>query len=92
VAYSDDYNIRGGIAYSKGDTYAHCDRCGFRPVVNHKCLKCDLIVSGGAVRLAGLIERFCVRKGGFDAFLAAEIIEACVPVVRLTQATNQDYE
>lgn len=97
----EDYDVRNGIAYRNGDSYAHCERCGFRPVVNHKCLRCDVVAPGtGSRRLADLLGRFCLREHrhgsstwqSFDAALAAQIIEACHSGIQVEQATNQDYE
>ena len=94
MAYEDDFNIQDGIAYSKLDTYAHCDRCGFRPVVNRKCISCDVTPGEASQRLADLLRRFCTGRGGFHADLAARIIQACVTGsgIEVLQATNQDYE
>lgn len=93
------YEIKNGIAYRLpryvGDldgNYAHCDRCGGRPVVNNKCLKCDVSTpTRSAERLADLMKT-CVethhhgsRHDGtgwestsFNANEAAKIIQACI--------------
>jgi len=105
-----EYDIRNGIAYRKGrydgdsDTlFAYCDRCGRSPIINNKCLKCDVPEPGTKARkLAKVIEWFCFHRstrgafgehsGHFESFesnLAEKIIQACCgDNIEIEQATN----
>jgi hypothetical protein len=112
--FEDQYEVRNGIAYRKarydGDPdalYAYCDRCGSRPIINNKCLKCDVGTPGiTAERLARLMAR-CMHEiqcgsqfdgsgwsySKFDTAEAAKIIEACTDAngIHVGQATNEDF-
>lgn len=112
VNMEEQYEVRNGIAYRKpryeGDAdalYAYCDRCGSRPIVNNKCLSCDVPEpTEQAKRLAKVVEHFCFHRntrgafspysGHYESFetdLAAKIIAACTDDVEVHQATNVGF-
>lgn len=83
---ADEYTLRGGIQY-RADGYAYCDRCGAVPIVNGKCLACDVQPTEADTALADKIGRNCfhprrniglraVEYERFDSDMAARIIAA----------------
>jgi len=90
MANQDEYETRNGINYRKTDDYALCDRCGGRPIVNNKCLICDVDEPTEEIKkLASLIASECFRRSqdriagfqdarheSFNITRAAKIIQA----------------
>jgi hypothetical protein len=69
---ASEYVLRNGINY-RADGYAFCDRCGRRPIVNDKCLNCDVRPTEADRELAHEIKQACFsprqeREPGFRDF------------------------
>lgn len=84
----NEYTTKNGINYRE-DGYAFCNRCGRRPIVNDKCLYCDVQPTEEHRRLARDLKTFCfsprmerqpgfsdARYESFDQDLAARILAA----------------
>ena len=82
-----DYETVMGINYYNDGTFAFCDRCGKSPIINHKCLYCDVRLTDHDIELARELTRYCFhpRQGAipgsfngrpekFDMDMAARII------------------
>jgi hypothetical protein len=53
-----EYTKRNGINYRE-DGYAFCDRCGSRPIVNDRCVWCDVEPTDSDTAMAEELKRWC---------------------------------
>jgi hypothetical protein len=83
-----EYTTKNGINY-RNDGYAFCGRCGRTPIVNDKCMYCDVQPTERDLALAGVLKSYCfnprrerqpgfsdARYESFDTELAARILTA----------------
>ena len=91
IRMNPEYTLKNGINY-RGDGFAFCDRCGKVPIVNDKCLYCDVQTTDEDHALAAELKYHCFnsrqeqspgfcdfRREGFDIEKAARIIAARKP-------------
>jgi hypothetical protein len=52
----DEYILLNGINYRKTDNFSYCDRCGRVPIINNRCIYCDVIPSREDFVLAKKLE------------------------------------